>query len=298
MLSQNSRLQLSTSKVDSRSDRKAFTLIELLVVIAIIAILVALLLPAVQQAREAARRISCKNNMKQIGIAVHNYADIYGVFPDGGRDRGTDPCSGCCNADNRGDWNWMYQLLPQIEQSNLYYEPSDTKIYQTAVATYYCPSRRKATQYPSSTGYGKTDYAGNAGNSLTALNGAIVRRSCAKPIRFADFTDGTTNTMLIGEKQTNRNYLGQSGGDNEPWANSGWDQDQIRIGSTTTTPAPDSEHPAEPPTHWSSRFGSSHPGGFNCLRADGSVKMISFNIDSTVFENFCVRNDGQVIDIE
>ncbi|QDU38234.1 putative major pilin subunit [Maioricimonas rarisocia] len=277
--------------------REGFTLIELLVVIAIIAILVALLLPAVQQAREAARRSQCKNNLKQLGLAFHNYYDVYRVLPDGGRDRGTDPCSGCCSADNRGEWNWMYQILPYIEQTNLYNEPSDNEVYRTPVSVYYCPTRRRPARYPT-TGTAKTDYAGSAGDSMSGYNGAVVRRSCAHPVTFADMVDGTSNTLLIGEKQTNPKNFGGSGGDNEPWANSGWDQDQIRWADPNYPPASDFDHQAEPPTYWSSRFGSSHVGIFNGLRVDGSVRSVSYNIDKEMFRRLCVRNDGLVVEVD
>src|SRR6056297_3306690 len=143
-------LEISMLRKNSRSSR-GFTLIELLVVIAIIAVLVALLLPAVQQAREAARRSSCKNNLKQIGLAFHNYHDVFQVLPDGGNDATgdlSDPdwpfntaggCSDCCNANNRGMWNWMYQIMPFIEAKNLYDETSDSEVYSTAVSIYNCP---------------------------------------------------------------------------------------------------------------------------------------------------------------
>lgn len=270
-----------------------FTLIELLVVIAIIAILIALLLPAVQQAREAARRTQCKNNLKQIGLAFHNYHDNYTVLPDGGTDTGSGyPCSACCNANNRGEWNWMYQILPQIEQTNLYNQTSDTAIYKSPVGVYFCPSRRPAMVYGSSA---KSDYAGNAGDGMNAYNGAITRRSCKPPVNFALISDGLTNTLLIGEKQTNPLNFGGSGGDNEPYVNSGWDQDEIRWGALNNVPAPDSAHPVEPPTFWSGRFGSSHAGVFNGLLADGSVRTLSFSVDAETFRRLCVRNDGQPI---
>jgi prepilin-type N-terminal cleavage/methylation domain-containing protein len=272
---------------------RGFTLIELLVVIAIIAVLVALLLPAVQQAREAARRSQCRNNLKQIGLAFHNYHDIFRVLPDGGNDSGTGwPCGACCSANNRGEWNWMYQILPQIEQENLYEVTTDTTIYQTPTAVYYCPSRRAARIYGSSA---KTDYAGNAGDGMTNYNGAIIRRSCKTPVDFAIVLDGTSNTLLVAEKQTNDNNFGGSGGDNEPYVNSGWDQDEIRWGGLNNAPAPDSAHPAEPPTFWSGRFGSVHSGAFNGVLLDGSVRSISYNIDAETFRRICVRNDGLVI---
>ncbi len=294
---------LQTNSKDALKQRKnGFTLIELLVVIAIIAILVALLLPAVQQAREAARRIQCKNNLKQIGLAFHNYHDVYKMFPDGGNDaRGTTPgtfagnsCNDCCNANSRAHWNWMYQILPQIEQSNLFNEPDDNVIYRTGVATFNCPSRRAPGVYGSSA---KADYAGNAGDGLTAYNGAMNRRGCytARPVRMADLLDGTSNTLLVAEKQTNPLNFGGSGGDNEPWVNSGWDQDQVRVGGPATHPMSDYDHPSEPPTHWSSRFGSIHSGVFQGVLGDGSVRTMSFNLDAEVFRRICVRNDGEVV---
>jgi len=285
--------------------RRAFTLVELLVVIAIIGILIGMLLPAVQAAREAARRMQCTNQLKQIGLGFHQYHDTCGVFPDGGKDLpGTNACNGCCSANNRGDWNWTYQILPFIEQLALYQQTSDTAIYQTPVGTFYCPTRRPAARYPDNTGYGKTDYAGcagdsNGGNSTTtaSFNGILVKRVCGGAVYSAAVVDGLSNTLMVAEKQTNPKYLGQSGGDNEPWVNSGWDQDQIRIGSLATPPAPDSAHPAEPPTYWSDLFGSSHPGIFNGVLGDGSVRGFAFTIDAETFRRICVRNDGQSVTI-
>lgn len=273
--------------------RRAFTLIELLVVIAIIAVLVSLLLPAVQQAREAARRSQCKNNLKQIGLAFHNYYDTFKVLPDGGNDDGTGwPCGACCSANNRGEWNWMYQILPQIDQTNVYNLTNDTTVYQSPIATYYCPTRRQPRLYGSSA---KGDYAGNVGDGMNNYNGPIIRRSCKTPVDFPQVRDGTSNTLLIGEKQTNDNNFGSSGGDNEPWPNSGWDQDEIRWGGIGNGPAPDSDHPVEPPTFWSGRFGSSHMASFNAVMVDGSVHSFSYNIDAETFRRLCVRNDGLVI---
>lgn len=275
---------------------RGFTLIELLVVIAIIAILIALLLPAVQQAREAARRTQCKNNLKQIGLAFHNYHDNFKALPDGGTDFDTtnSVCNRCCSANNRGEWNWMYQIMPQIEQSNLYMSTSDTTIYQTPIGIYYCPSRRSPAMYGSSA---KSDYAGNSGDGMDAKNGAMIERTCVASIGLTNITDGTTNTLLVGEKQTNVKNFGGSGGDNEPYVNSGWDQDEIRWGALNNVPQHDSQHPAEPPAFWSGRFGSSHAGAFNGLMADGSVRSFSYNIDAEQFRRACVRNDGLVVSL-
>jgi len=274
--------------------RTGFTLVELLVVVAIIGVLIALLLPAVQAAREAARRIQCSNNLRQIGLGCLNYHDVHHVLPDAGKDSGN-VCTGCCSAASRGDWNFLYQIMPFIEQQNLYNESNDTTIYQTPVVAYYCPTRRRAARYPTDTGYGKTDYAGNTGDTWNStFNGPIVRRICVQPVDLAAIRDGTSNTLLIGEKQTNLNNLGKSGGDNEPYVNAGFDEDVVRIGSTDWRPAPDSEHPDESSaTYWSRRFGSSHPGAFNGVLVDGSVRAFSFTIDIETFRRICVRNDGQ-----
>jgi len=284
---------VTTQEIRPRCRARGFTLIELLVVIAIIAVLVALLLPAVQQAREAARRTQCKNQLKQLGLAFHNYHDIYRVLADGGNDSGSGwPCSACCSANNRGEWNWMYQILPQIEQASLMDVANNNTVYATPVNLYFCPSRRRPAVYGSSA---KSDYAGNAGDGHTAYNGAIIRRSCKQSIDLAMFLDGTSNTLLIGEKQTNVMNFGSSGGDNEPWVNSGWDQDEVRWGGAASTPQHDSQHPTEPPTFWSSRFGSSHDGAFNGVMVDGSVRSISYNVDAETFRRVCVRNDRQPV---
>ncbi len=277
-------------RMRSRARATGFTLIELLVVIAIIAILIALLLPAVQQAREAARRTQCRNNLKQIGLAFHNYHEAYNKLPAGGNDTGSGwPCGACCNSNNRGEWNYMYQILPMIDQANLFNETNDTVIYNTPVAAFYCPTRRSPAIYGSAA---KSDYAGNGGDGQSAYNGTLIRRSCKLAINFSDVRDGTSNTLLIGEKQTNLKNFGGSGGDNEPWVNSGWDEDHIRNGAIANSPRPDTAHPVEPPAFWSQRFGSAHVDAFNGVMTDGSVRGFSYNIDAEIFRRICVRDDG------
>ena len=241
--------------------RTAFTLIELLVVIAIIAILIGLLLPAVQRVREAAARMQCSNNLKQIGLAFHAYHDSNGFLPTGGQDGRPigQPNQSCCNwddqnvttenaagkMDDRTGFNWRYQILPYVEQTPLYQTASRSTVYATPVKTFYCPTRRSAALYGSSA---KSDYNGNAGSQFTngtptsgtadsgsgAVDGVVVRQNVPH-ITLLAITDGTSNTVMVAEKWLNPKQWGNDGGDNESWVNAGWDEDVVRIGGGTFT---------------------------------------------------------------
>jgi prepilin-type N-terminal cleavage/methylation domain-containing protein/prepilin-type processing-associated H-X9-DG protein len=285
------------------SRRPAFTLIELLVVIAIIAILIGLLLPAVQKVREAAARIQCANNLKQIGLAFHNFHDANQMLPPGGSDG---PDKNCCNASTRVGWTWLYYVTPYVEQGNVHDLTSDSAVAQNAIKIYYCPSRRQPTLYSNG---GRSDYAGNGGRDMAGegREGVLVRqwsnpgppKAVNAPVEqrrtLTDISDGTSNTVLVGDKQCHPTVLGSAGGDNEPWNNSGWDQDHVRFGEAV--PQPDNLHPnSTQPTFWSVRFGSSHSGGFNAVFADGSVHFLPYSIDAANWMRLCLINDGEVID--
>lgn len=268
------------------SRRYGFTLVELLVVIAIIGILVGLLLPAVQAAREAARRMQCSNNVKQMGIAFHNHQDSKRYLPGGAADLGQS--SGCCNSYQQKGFSFLYHILPYIEQNNIYElavgkDSTSANTYNSAdpnsindsnrawalgrqiIPAYACPSRRAAAIYNN---WFHSDYAGNAGErnmSLGLGTGArgVMRKIGSDSERFTieQIKDGSSNTIMVAEKALNPSAFGKEGGDNERWNNPGWDEDIVRFGAIMVPnesnlqeglpPIPDSKAPILTGSTWS-----------------------------------------------
>ena len=302
------------------SQRKtAFTLVELLVVIAIIGILIALLLPAVQAAREAARRMQCANNLKQIGLAAHTFHQAERQLPPA---RYYDT-----------SLTWAALLLPYLEEGAQFkmfdtdarYYDQDPDALKYAPSTYYCPSRRGhmlSVQGDDLDWQGTTnlpgalcDYSGNAGDINNSGSGAygeanscdgvflranIKRDSNGEIVRwshvgFVDIRDGLTSTVLIAERHVHRNYFGrfyvpETG--YQPSDNSIYNGDRgayIIFGGPGWGPARGAKDEVN------LRLGSYHPGIVNVVLCDGSVRSLSVSINETILGYLMSRNDRNPI---
>jgi prepilin-type processing-associated H-X9-DG protein/prepilin-type N-terminal cleavage/methylation domain-containing protein len=296
----------------------AFTLIELLVVIAIIAILIGLLLPAVQKVREAAARASCSNNLKQLGLAVHNYHDANGVLPVS-----AGPAPGLLPP-WKDAWSWLARLLPYVEQGNLYTTcgiPSGTILANatttagiaTPVKTFLCPSDTIYGGLPGTTSQvgqptGMTNYRGVCGDNwsggiyaytppgapgndgLDGGNGIFYRSDgyakihpyCHPALRITDIVDGTSNTLMIGEGIADMNKF-------NAWC---FFND---VTATCAIPLNAPGYNGNPGDYLNNySFRSRHSGGGNFAFADGSVQFISDTIDLTTYRNLSTYSGGEV----
>ncbi len=305
----------------SASTKRGFTLIELLVVIAIIAILIALLLPAVQQAREAARRSTCKNNLKQMGIALHNYHDTHRLFPYGHME----VASGNYNSSSPyGTYHWRdtwaHQILPFVDQAPLYNKYSantathvhlvtDPEIYKAVVPIYMCPSDPSTPGNADASGRSQGSYIGCAGNEATTtganLNGIFSENSNTK---IRDLKDGSSNTIMVSEiiirgNTASTTYWGCPGCYGIGGAHG---EMTFTTRETPNTPVADQNYACKSTTFPHSpcvvntgtkyNFARSyHVGGVHALLADGAVRFISSNIDRGTFQNLGNKKDGQVL---
>ncbi|WP_145373534.1 DUF1559 family PulG-like putative transporter [Maioricimonas rarisocia] len=326
--------------------KSGFTLIELLVVIAIIAILVALLLPAVQQAREAARRSQCKNNLKQLGLALHNYHDTHGTFPlNYTRQWGNpDPLDGMSAS-------WLVGILPYVDQAPLYNQvdfnfgirndprspdpdsvepvsPSNGWIAQQTVPVFLCPSDGNDDVLAGRANYGGqwgvNNYKavaganwqwgawqvtsgihastrwGISGNGLDAGNGLVFRgngRPCANGME--DVTDGTSNTLAIGEAVPE-------------WCTHTWWWWFNGVTATTAIPLnarpvcagaaglPDEIGLRNCATDWPNNYSfySKHPGGGHFAMTDGAIRFVSDNIDIDLYRSLATIANQETASLE
>jgi prepilin-type N-terminal cleavage/methylation domain-containing protein len=335
---------------NSRIERRGFTLVELLVVIAIIGVLVALLLPAVQAAREAARRMSCQNNLKQLGLALHNHHDAKNSFP------------GCPNDDENGGTkcgtNWAIETLPFIEQQSLYgqyrqdlynEDPAQTAFVTSRLGAHECPSdpvlKLRPIEIPAS-GRGTTNYRHGSYRAVSGIGGTTVGHGAwdtcepqhwpngtmdkawrgvihatgmayngfpktfkgrvaqlGGPERFGNVTDGTSNTLMVGELTfidvTRRGtfWAYTYASYNQSSINPESRQLNYKYGNATP-PLPNGTGCAGSPGLYGDQmckrgFGALHPGVINFVLADGSLKFISTNVDITLLRAMASIEGGE-----
>jgi prepilin-type N-terminal cleavage/methylation domain-containing protein/prepilin-type processing-associated H-X9-DG protein len=311
------------SSIGSRRAR-GFTLIELLVVIAIIAILIGLLLPAVQKVREAAARMSCSNNLKQMALACHNHHDQYGKFPVGGVTDG--PCCGT----NSGT-NWGIEILPFVEQANLYklYNQSlnnenatnVANVTSKAVKTYFCPSDMNAgqLQHPDSgngsglqymtssyramsgRGYGPNGESWwfddpESGRNLPAQQRGVIHGTSKlyglSAETFASVTDGTSNTVMLAE-YTTRTHIRRTSFWGYTYTS--YSMSAAVAQSRTFMPDYDACVALGDSNPCKRAWGSFHTGGMNAAFADGSVKFVRQTIDMNQWLAMGTIAGGEII---
>jgi prepilin-type N-terminal cleavage/methylation domain-containing protein len=313
--------------IRSGSPRAGFTLVELLVVIAIIGVLVALLLPAVQQARESARRMSCESNLKQIGLGIHNHHDVTltlmpttvgeGVLA---KDEGFPDI-----AEPDGFVMWSALLLPYIEQQNIF-QLWDLKLqvslqqpaaYQQQIKTYWCPSRLKQVLSLNdfkTPGGGIGDYNPCTGTLPGVKNvnadgafipatpefmvsgGTTIVNSFKPRLRLANITDGTSNTLFFGEKHIRPDSLRGKNEDRSIFG--GQNNSNRRVAGIQQNTAAN-HWVLQPPKSDSGVanrcFGGPHPGVCVFVMGDGSVRKLSLSININTLTALAMRMDGQAI---
>lgn len=294
-------------------NRRGFTLVELLVVIAIIGLLVALLLPAVQAARESARRSQCQNNMRQIGVAMQSFHAARGKFPPGFVSR-------AAAVDGPGEgpgWGWAAHLLPNLEEANLRVsldrditDPAHDSVRVARLPVFLCPSDPGEAQ--------TFTVADEAGTELTTLafanyvgvggtfevtgfpdtgTGVLLRN---KWMRIADITDGTSNTLMVAERAGRQSpqttWVGAVTDASVPPLNPNYEEEGPPVLVLTNTGTADDHRVPNSPLDHVEDSNSEHPHGVNFLFCDGSVHLINDEIDPRVWEALGTRAGGEITD--
>lgn len=299
--------------------RSAFTLIELLVVIAIIAVLIALLLPAVQQAREAARRTQCRNNLKQIGLAMHNYEGTHRIFPSG-MFEDSNPGSTGLGASG------FTSMLPFIDQSNTYAKYIFTEFYGSVnnkavlnqtIPAFICPTMNIPREVPSTPcaeigGVGSymlcegTNSYQNPSQGMFPFVSPFYFGTTSRPVRVADVTDGLSNTLAVGEASYRYKLYNWSstacpgvptmtGTTRFGYARWGVGYPGGAMGNTRSTLGTAQRLNNFTGTSTPTGFSSEHIGGVNFLTADGAVRFVSENISSVVLDGAATRAGGEIL---
>ncbi len=309
---------------------QGFTLIELLVVIAIIAILIALLLPAVQQAREAARRSSCRNNLKQIGLALQNHHDTYGWFPSAHQIGKTwdssyqrpDPPHGYASNGYPQDgayFSWMFRIAPYLDQGTVFkqaktcpdhscwpwwqYTADGRCLNGIPLKIFQCPSDVRGDlilDYGNNQRTALTSYLGvNGCNQFQEAGGQNGLLFVNSGVRFGDIVDGSSNTLLVGERPpTNDLVYGWWFAGAGPSPHFGTTDVVLGIEERKSSPTstPDYYRPGEiqDPNH-QFHFWSLHTGGAFFLLGDGSVHFISYNVNRGVMRALASRDGNETV---
>jgi prepilin-type processing-associated H-X9-DG protein/prepilin-type N-terminal cleavage/methylation domain-containing protein len=298
----------------AKRQSRAFTLIELLVVISIIGLLIALLLPAVQAAREAARRSQCVNNLKQIGVALHNYEGLHHAFPPGYvsnfRADGTDTGPG---------WGWAAMLLPQMEQKPLFdtvnfsrpiEDPSNLTGRLPLLGAYLCPSDSTKSSWwamvrnPSGIPTQRicqlapANYVGVYGTSDPGIDGdGIFFRNSQVGVR--DVTDGTSQTIAVGERSHSLGEATWTGSVTDavlfPVDNDGVGYPRAEGGPGMVLGHAGGRYGPGDPNGEVNQFYSLHSGGVNFLFADGHVAFLKTTMNNKTFRAFATRGGGEAI---
>jgi prepilin-type N-terminal cleavage/methylation domain-containing protein/prepilin-type processing-associated H-X9-DG protein len=298
--------------------RRAFTLIELLVVIAMISVLIALLLPAVQAAREASRRIGCVNNLMQIGIALKNYENAHETLPPGV----VNPTGPITSTPTGYHFGWIAQILPYLDARPVYrrldfktglYQPENLSARGVLMSVLICPSDNNPTRMYPPAGVAPmpgdpalTNYAGchhDVEAPIDVKNMGVLFLNSR--IRYEDVEDGTSQTIYVGEKRLDPTELGWASGTRATLRNTGWSVNSTALlpnlvpgsnpaadngpGATGAKPGP------QRPQNVVGGFSSNHAGGANFCLGDGSVKFLKSSISTKVFALLGNRADGDLL---